>query len=305
MYTVLNVTDDLTHCGHIGHVVNDFSRMCELAATHGFDAVNVDFRADSHMSTSTRRSILRDHGLRLAAFGLPVPLYSEHGDAAFKAGLLDFAQQAQWASLLGCGVVNAYLPPYSNCIGFDKHFQLLAKRLSMLKPILECYDLRLALEFIGPTETRRHARHDFIHTMDGVRCLIAASNLHGHAGFKLDIHHWQYSGASLLDLRHLDPDYFLYVELNDALTGYDLFSMPEFRRTLPLETGVTDVAGFMQVLREKDYAGPVAVEPWSEAIKALPISDAIRAVKDALDRSLACEGCLPANASRGASARPA
>lgn len=287
MYTVLNVTNDLTHCGHIGHVVDDFSHMCELASTYGFDAVNIDFLADSQMALAERKSILQHHGLRLGAFGLSIPLYSEHSDAEFRSGLQQFAQHAEWASVLGCKAVNAYLPPYSYVSGFDRHFKLFARRLSLLKPILQSCGLRLALEFIGPTETRKHATYDFVHTIDGVRCLIAAADLYGQAGFKLDIHHWQYSGAGLLDLRHIDPEYFVYVELNDALAGHDMFSMPEFQRALPLETGVTDIAGFMRVLHEKKYDGPVAVEPWSDFIKSLPLHEAIKAVKVALDKSIA------------------
>ena len=42
-----------------------------------------------------------------------------------------------------------------------------------------------------PTETRIHSKYDFIHTIDGVRCLISAADLYQNAGFKLDIHHWR------------------------------------------------------------------------------------------------------------------
>lgn len=289
MYKLLNVTNDSTHCGHLGHVITDFGHMCRLAAEHGFDAVNIDLVGGSQSGIGDMIAILQDHGLRAAAFGLPVPVYSQFDEAMFEAGIGVFEQHARWASRLGCRIVTAYLPPYSD-IGFNDNFTILSRRLSMLRPVLEDYGLRIAFEFIGPSETRANAAHDFIHTIDGVRCLIAAADLYGLAGFKLDIHHWQFSGATLLDLRHLDPQYLLYVELNDALPGYDMLSMPEFTRELPLDTGVTNVAGFMQVLGEKRYDGPVAVEPWNAVIREMTEDQAIRAVKGALDKCFALAG---------------
>nr|VFJ71307.1 MAG: hypothetical protein BECKFW1821C_GA0114237_102638 [Candidatus Kentron sp. FW] len=148
------------------------------------------------------------------------------------------------------------------------------------------YDIKIGFEFIGPTETRRNTKYDFIHTMDGTRALIAASDLYGYGGFKFDVHHWQNSGAGVLDIHHLDPEYLLYIELNDGLKGYDIFTMPEFERELPFETGVTDIKGFLRALHKKGYQGPVAVEPWNNEIKNMPLDKAVQVVKHSLDRCL-------------------
>ena len=291
MFTVLNVTDDLTHCGHIGHTVSDFRRMCALATQYGFQGVNIDFNADTGIALAEKGAILLDHGLKAVAFGLPLQLYSEHDEARFVASLKVFEEHAQAARKLGCGIVIAYLPPYSQELRFDDYFRLMVDRLVRAAPILRDYGLQLAFEFIGPVETRLSSRYDFIHTIDGVRCLIAAAGLYGHAGFKLDAHHWQFSGAGRLDLQHLDPEYLLYVELNDGLPGHGMFDMPEFRRELPLATGVTDIAGFMQGLRQKGYAGPVAIEPWSQRLRDMPVEEAVATVKAAFDQCMA----LPAS----------
>ena len=157
------------------------------------------------------------------------------------------------------------------------------KRLNLLKDILIDNNIKIAFEFIGPTETRIHSKYDFIHTIDGVRCLISASDLYQYAGFKLDIHHWQHSGASLLDLQHLDLNYILYLELNDGLIGYNQFTIPEFKRTLPLETGVNNVHGFLMTLYQKGFRGPVAVEPWNEELASITLEEAIKKSKQSLD----------------------
>jgi sugar phosphate isomerase/epimerase len=77
-------------------------------------------------------------------------------------------------------------------------------------------------------------RFDFIHTLDGIRALIAAANSQHCVGIKLDAFHWYTSGAGLLDIEKLSPEEVVYVEINDGLKGdYDRFTLPEFQRELP------------------------------------------------------------------------
>nr|VFJ54143.1 MAG: Sugar phosphate isomerase/epimerase [Candidatus Kentron sp. FW]VFJ65657.1 MAG: Sugar phosphate isomerase/epimerase [Candidatus Kentron sp. FW] len=282
MYSVLNITDDITHCGNIGHVVNDFRRMIELAHKNNFAGVNIDLTLD--MPDSEIKELLDKYSLKPVSFGFPIKLFES--EKAFEDSLDDFENQAGMASRLGCHLTLCYIPPFSDELNFNDLFVRTAKRLHALKPILERYNIKIGFEFIGPTETRRNTKYDFIHTIDGTRALIAASDLYGYGGFKFDVHHWQNSGAGLLDIHHLDPEYLLYIELNDGLKGYDIFTMPEFERELPFETGVTDIKGFLRALHKKGYQGPVAVEPWNNEIKNMPLDKAVQVVKHSLDRCL-------------------
>jgi sugar phosphate isomerase/epimerase len=284
MYSVLNVTDDITHCGHIGHVVPDLRESCSLASRHGFGGVNVDLRPTVRLAPADFRRILDESGLVPVSFGFPAHLFGS--DAEFEPGVAEFEAQARLASEIGCHLTLCYIPPFSDDLNFNDRFVRTVQRLRRLAPSLRRHEIRIGFEFIGPTETRRDTAYDFIHTIDGTRALIAAAGIYGHAGLKLDVHHWRQSGAGLLDLHHCDPEYLLYVELNDGLPGHDAFTMPEFERELPLTTGVNDVAAFLRALHRKGYRGPVAVEPWNRRIERLPLEDAVRAVKGALDRSL-------------------
>jgi sugar phosphate isomerase/epimerase len=284
MYAALNVTDDSTHCGHIGHVVKDFATSCRLARRHGFRGVNVDLRPGSRLEAAEYRRILAKEELLPVSFGFPADLFGT--PAEFDLSLGEFETQCRLASAIGCGLTLCYLPPFSDELSFCDRFVQTVERLRRLSPVLRQNNLRVGFEFIGPTETRRDSKYDFIHTMDGTRALIAAAGLHGLAGFKLDVHHWKHSGAGLLDLHHCEAEYLLYVELNDGAAGHDRFTMPEFARELPLATGVNDVAGFLKALHHKRYRGPVVVEPWNQRIRDLPLEDAIGAVKCALDRCL-------------------
>ena len=259
--------------------------MCELAARHGFAGVNIDMDAVNQIGLDAAKNSLQTLNLRPATFGLPMDLFGNQLE--FDQSVPVFEQHAHIAHELGCPTVLVYLPPFSTDLNFNDLFIRTSQRLRQIKPILVRYGIKIGFEFIGPTETRRTTKYDFIHTMDGVRALIASADLYGMGGMKLDIHHWQNSGAGILDLDHLDLDYILYIELNDGLPGHDIFSMPEFERALPLSTGVTHVQAFLSALHRKGYQGPIVVEPWSRAIQAMALEDAIKTVKQSLDQCLA------------------
>ncbi|MDJ0599832.1 MAG: TIM barrel protein [Crocosphaera sp.] len=285
MYSVLNITDDITHCGNIGHVVNDFTTICNLAHQYDFKGINIDFRYLNSLSLPEGKELLERLNLKPVAFDFPVKLFADQQE--FEQSLSEFESVAKKAHEIGCQLTLCYLPPFSNDLNFNDRFIQTSNRLKQLKYILKRYEIKIGFEFIGPTETRRNTKYDFIHTIDGTRALIASAELYGYGGFKLDVHHWQNSGASLLDLHHLDLEYILYLELNDGLAGYDIFTIPEFKRELPYQTGVTNVKDFLTLLYEKGYQGPVVVEPWNQTIKNMSLDKAIQTVKNSLDYCLA------------------
>nr|BFD33428.1 hypothetical protein GTC16762_30460 [Pigmentibacter ruber] len=289
MYTVLNITKDhdannSKMSSNLGHEEVDFYQSCKLAKKYGFKGINIDLEYPKY-SAADMKFFLKEFELIPASFHLTVKF--DGTELQFTESLKKFQKQAKIAEEIGCSLALKYLPPFSEKLNFDNHFRLYIQRLNILKNILADHNIKIAFEFIGPAETRINSKFDFIHTIDGVRCLISASDIYNYAGFKLDIHHWQHSGASLLDLQHLDLQSILYIELNDGLVGYNSFYMPEFKRKLPLQTGVNDVKGFLSVLMQKGYLGPVAVEPWDIEISELPIEEAIFRAKKSLDDSFA------------------
>jgi sugar phosphate isomerase/epimerase len=287
MYIVLNLTKDHDAgqngfmSSNIGHQEDDFDVICKLASKYDFDGVNVDMQNNKYTIVEMN-NLLREYDLTPVSFHCAVNFSGS--EDAFAASLEQFEIQAKNACAIGCGLALKYLPPFSNHLNFNNHFKLYSTRLEKIKPILLEYNLKIAFEFIGPAQTRLNSKYDFVHTIDGVRSLISSSNTYGYIGFKLDIHHWQHSGATVLDLMHLDKEYILYVELNDGLQGYNSFYMPEFIRTLPLETGVNDVKGFLNAIYKNGYRGPVAVEPWSPYIASLDIEKAIELSKLSLNK---------------------
>jgi sugar phosphate isomerase/epimerase len=56
-------------------------------------------------------------------------------------------------------------------------------------------------------------------------------------------------------------------------------------RTLPAETGVTDIGGFLNALNDIGYDGPVTSEPFSQRVRDLPADEAVAETAAAMRKS--------------------
>jgi sugar phosphate isomerase/epimerase len=287
----LNVTDapahtDDPHCGSIGHVLS-FPESCRLAQRFGFDAVNADRHFLREHGPDQALHLMSQHQLQPGAFAFSAAFNACYTDAEFDQSLAGFERDLSLCRDAGFTRCVGYVQPSSNTLAYRDHFDLLCRRLKRIRPLLEAHGVRLGLEFIGPTTMRRQRRYDFIHTLDGIRALIAAAQAHHCVGIKLDAFHWYTSGAGLLDLEKLSADEVVYVEVNDALQGdYDRFTSPEFERELPGTTGIIDLTGMLRALDVLGFDGPIVVEPWNAQLRSMRPADAIATVKTALDRCL-------------------
>ena len=293
----LNVTDapahtDDPHCGSIGHVL-PFPESCRLAEKFGYDAVNADRLFLKEHGPVQVAGLLKQHNLEPGAFAFSAAFNGCYSDTEFEQSLTQFQQDLSLCREAGFKCCVGYVQPSSDTLGYYDHFALLSGRLKRIKPLLETHDVRLGLEFIGPTTMRVRRKFDFIHTMDGIRSLIAAAKAQNCVGLKLDALHWYTSGAGLLDIEKLFPGEVVYVELNDGLKGdYDRFTLPEFQRELPGAAGTIDIAGMLGKLDAIGFDGPLVVEPWNAQLREMRPSDAVEKVKLALDDSLKKAGII-------------
>ena len=294
----LNVTDapshtDGPHCGSIGHVL-PFPESCRLAHHFGFDAVNADRSYLKDHGPGQVAKLLKRHNLLPGAFAFSAAFHASYTDPEFERSLAGFEQDLALGVEAGFKCSVGYVQPSSDTFRYYDHFALLRGRLKRVSELLEKYNVRLGLEFIGPTTMRQSRKFDFIHTLDGLRALIAAAEAQKFVGFKLDAMHWYTSGAGILDIEKLSPEEIVYVEINDGLKGdYDRFTLPEFDRELPGATGTIDVAGMLRTIDALGFDGPVVVEPWNAQLRSMDPADAIGKVKKALDRCLKAAGIEP------------
>jgi sugar phosphate isomerase/epimerase len=212
------------------------------------------------------RELYASLGLRIGSVGLPVQF--REGTAEFHRDmelLPDFAQRARE---LGCTRCATWLSPASDILTYRENFFLHSHRLRAVARILDYHGLRFGLEFVGPATSRQGKRCGFIHTLPQLQELRAAIGL-DNVGILLDSWHWYTSGGTLDDLRQLTNEDIVLVHVNDAPAGIAADKQMDGVRELPGTTGVIDLAGFMGVLAEIGYDGPVTVEPFCKRLNDL------------------------------------
>jgi len=274
----------------LGHAI-PFDQACALARQHGFAGVDLDLDYLMKMAEAQSLEAVREWfaqtGLLAGGIGLSARWREGESDAAFEASLVRLAHEAHLAAALGCTRCITWVLPGSGALDFYRNWDFTVARLQRVAAILAEHGLRLGLEFIGPLTLRTRFKHDFVHTLDGMRGLAAAVGAHTHnTGLLLDCFHWYTAHASLRDLEFLHPREVVYVHVNDATAGRSADEQIDGERQMVGASGVIDIRGFLAALRKIGYDGPLTVEPFNQQIRSMPVEEAVRATSEALDRVL-------------------
>lgn len=271
--------------GAIGVQPRDLDEAIAAARTGGFQGVEIKVRevADlvDHQGAAAVRERFAAAGIQPAGWGLPVDW--KGSEEAWQAGLQELPRQAAAAAAIGCTRTSTWVPPASDSRPFAENYQFHIDRLRSIAQILAEHGCRLGLEFIGPKTSRDTVRHIFIYRMEDM--LRLGEEIGPNVGLLLDCWHWYTSGGTLEDLRALRAEQVVYVHVNDAPDGIARDEQLDLVRALPGETGVIDIAGFLQALEAIGYDGPVVPEPFKQELDGLPSdADRLRLVGAAMDR---------------------
>ena len=167
---------------------------------------------------------------------------------------------------------------------WEQNYEFHLTRLRPIAEILAGNGIRFGLEWVGPKTLRDEKRYEFIHTMEGAIQLGEDLGT-GQVGLLVDIFHLFTSHSDVSAVRNLTNAQVVNVHVNDAVAGRSADEQIDLERTLPAETGLTDIAGFLLALDAIGYDGPVTVEPFSQRIRALAPADAARETAESLQRS--------------------
>ena len=252
-----------------------------LARDAGFAGLSFDSRVaaravDEHGLAAVQEQFAQA-GVRPAIWNLPV---AWRDDDQWQADLGELPRLAATARALGATRTATYMPSGSDERPFRENFDWHVARLRPIAEVLRDEGCRFGIEFIGPKTFRAAFRHEFIYTLDGVMELVAAIGT-GNVGVLLDSWHLYTSGGSLADLERLTNHDVVVVHVNDAPAGIARDEQIDTVRTLPMETGVIDLVGFMRALREMGYDGPVMPEPFSQRLNDLAATDPEAAAREA------------------------
>jgi sugar phosphate isomerase/epimerase len=233
------------------------------------------------------KGLFGEAGVRIGAWGLPVGWNGPQEE--YEKGLMALPALAEAGAAVGACRVSQWIPAASDERKFRENFQWHVQRLRPVCEILRDHGCSLGLEFIGPRTMRMETSYGFIYTLPGMMALCEAIGT-GNAGLLLDCWHWYTGLGTLSDLRSLAADDVVHVHVNDAPAGVDVGDQVDNVRALPSETGVIDLVGFLKVLEEIGYEGPVTPEPFSKRVRELPAEEAVKETGDGLDRAWQAAG---------------
>lgn len=261
--------------GELGHR-GGLEESLALAKKHGFsgitfsivDALNL---AEAH-SPAYVADLFGEAGIRPAAWHFPVQFRQD--EAEWRKGLDALPAYAALAQSLGCDRTFTYLIPADTERPFAENFRFHLNRLRPAAQILYDYGCRFGLEFVGPSTSRTGKPYSYIHTLEGARALAAALGT-PNVGILLDIWHLHTSYGRNADILELEGHEVIYVHVNDAPAGVATDALIDNVRTLPGETGVLEIAGFLDALSQIGYDGPITAEPFSQRVRDMELEAAV------------------------------
>jgi sugar phosphate isomerase/epimerase len=277
------MTMDLV-CGNIGVKVN-LPGAVELAHDFGFESVAPDAEFLGALDDDSLRVFLdnlKRQGLTWGASGLKVDFRSD--DDRFRDGMKELPGFARNLQRAGATRVGTWIKPAHDQLSYAANLDQHARRLREVAAVLGDHGIRLGLEYVGPKTSWTAAHHPFIHTMAGMKELIAEIG-RDNVGLVLDSWHWYTAGETVADLKTLTARDVVACDLNDAPLNIPRDQQKDLVRELPCATGVIDLKSFLGALLAMGYDGPVRAEPFNSALRALPPREAVAATAKAMKQA--------------------
>ena len=273
--------------GALGHPC-DLPIALELAARHGFGGVDPDVGHLCGLGSRAQVQELADdltsRGLRWGLGGLPVSVTA--APAVFAEQLAALPQIAEVLAAAGVGALGTWIRPMDDALTYRRNWRRHVGRVALVAGVLDDAGIRLGLEYVGPKTFWSTERFPFVHTLAELRELIADTGA-GNVGVILDTYHWYAAGEVPADLRELTGSDIISVDLNDARDDLERDEQQDQDRRLPGTTGVIDLSGFVDVLGDLGYDGPVKAEPFLPSLAERPVDEVLAEVSALLRRALA------------------
>ena len=247
-----------------------------LAAKTGFPGTDVMLKPAMTAGAPATKELLAELKLRPAAIDFPVEFRKD--DATFEQGLAELPAQARFAAAIDCPRMVTYIISSSDTPKAELR-NLYKKRFTACARVMADSNVRLGLEFLGPTQFRKMHKYEFIWRMNEM--LELAKECGSNVGLLLDAWHWHHAGATVQDIVHAGKDGIVHVHFDDA-PNLPPDQIKDDERLLPGE-GVIDLTGFVRALQKIGYQDALSVEVFGRT-KGMPPE---KAAKMGLDASLA------------------
>ena len=217
-------------------------------------------------------ALFENSGIVPGAFGLSVEWRKDEN--AFDKGIEELPRLARAAQAIGCNRCCTWVLPDGGAL--DEYKAQSLARFARIAKTLADYEINFGLEFLGPAHFRTNPDNVWFYDIagglaaaDDVMALSKTENV----GLLVDAWHWYTSGGSVMDLASIPVEQIVHVHINDA-PDIAREEQKDSVRLLPGDSGVIDIKGFLQTLKALGYEGPIAVETFSEELRALSPQEA-------------------------------
>lgn len=247
-----------------GQCPDGLEAMVKTAKATGYDGIEASPAQVAAYGTEETKRLLRQTGMKITAFALPWnPIETDEETNAAALRALD-AQAATMAAV-GCTLCYTFVRSCSHDLPLEENRAFHLQRLRPITALLQKYNIRLALEFIGTLTSRKSRKYPFLYTAEDMLKLCRECG--ENCGLLFDAWHW-YSGANNRDVfENIGGAKNIYlVHMNDAPDG-DPATLPDKPRALAGETGNIDLAFVVGKLKEYAYDGPVVSESFSPTLQ--------------------------------------
>ncbi len=228
----------------------------EMALTHNFRGIDLDV-VDMAEQFELRgeqkaRRLIDSARIHLGSFELPVRL--EGTQEEFQQDLEQLPARAEVAARLNCHRARVILNPASDSLPFHENFELHRTRLQQAAQVLQQHQIRLAIGFQAPKVLREGKAHEFIHRLDQLLPLV---DMIPDAGLLVDPWEVAVSGGALENITSLPPEKVVVVHISDGPADKPPQEWTPDDRLIPGTTGVLDLVGLLEFLKQINYEGPV------------------------------------------------
>ena len=255
------------NAGAINVSIKNLTEGIEGCRVGGFDCLALSPGLIADQSAEEVTEELFEAMVAPGAWGIP---FNWRGtDEEYNAGLETMRSQVVKMHDIDVKRCATWIMPGSNEFPLEQNAEYHRNRLAPIANLLEDYGMILGLEFVGPKTTRDKFEHPFYYNLN--QMYDFAQTVGENVGLLVDVWHMHTSGSTNEDLAKIPADKIALVHINDAPAGIAVDELQDHIRCLPCETGVIDIAAFMNTLRKIGYAGPVEAEPFDSKLKDLPL----------------------------------
>ena len=263
-YTLPDIVDDALNAGFYGY---------------WFDPVKEFTIPEKYLISLIRTK-------HIVPMGMELPLEFRRDEKTFLEGLERLGEYASYASSIGIRRAATWIVPSHDTLSYRENFALHVERLRKVLDVLLEYNISLGLEFQGPKSLRAGRRYWFVHTLDGMMCLLSALD-RPNAGVIMDSWHWDLSGAHDFDFGAFENgDQITAVHINDAPAGLNEDEYMDLSRELPCSTGILRIGEFLRGVESTGCSGPIIVEPFYDRLKELDVKSSLTRVSRSIDAAL-------------------